>query len=98
MTVKLLAIDPYDCGCTECIIGEYVPLKYATDDNIADLLSGRLDDHTYEGSLGVGVKYRTERDGGTLRLVVDEVLVVYRHHDGEVKTWEPDPYRAGLVK
>lgn len=42
----LIAIDPPGCGCTECIIGQYVPLNHATPENIAAMLSGQLSNHT----------------------------------------------------
>lgn len=46
ITSKLLAIDPYDCGCTECITGDYKPLVSATDDDIQALFLGIVSDHT----------------------------------------------------
>ena len=42
----LRAIDPYDCGCTECITGVYKPLVSATDDDIQALFLGIISDHT----------------------------------------------------
>jgi hypothetical protein len=100
--MRLLAIDPFDCGCTECGNGEYKPLYLATDDDIADLLAGRLRDNTYEGSLLVAVNYRTERNRNSrMQLVVDSVTVTLNPDFGYVtyeKTWNPDPYRAGLAK
>lgn len=97
---RLIAIDPWDCGCTECIIGEYKPLAHADDDDIADLLAGRLADHTYEGCLEVSVSYRTERVNNRLKLVVDDVTVTLSKDYGYItydKEWHPDPYRAGLA-
>lgn len=95
MTVRLIAIDPWDCGCTECGIGEYVALRFATDEDIADLLAGRLHNNLHEGTeLVVSTTCRTEGDG--LRVV--SMKVSYTHWDGEEKTWTPDPYRAGLIK
>lgn len=44
--MKVLAIDPPDCGCTECITGEYVPLIDATPRQITDMLAGRLGNNT----------------------------------------------------
>jgi hypothetical protein len=35
-------IDPPFCGCTECILGEYVPLNEATDDQVWKMLVGSL--------------------------------------------------------
>lgn len=99
---RLTAIDPWDCGCTECILGEYKPLAHATDDDIADLLSGRLRDNTYSGELEVSLTYRTEKDSNSrLRLVVDTVTVTLSKDYGYItydKEWNPDPYRAGLAK
>lgn len=42
----LTAIDPTGCGCTECLIGEYVPLDKATDTDIQRLFRGELRDNT----------------------------------------------------
>lgn len=95
MTVRLIAVDPWDCGCTECIIGEHVALWSATDENIADLLAGRLRNNLGEGTeLVVSTTCRTERD----RLRVISVQVSYTHWDGAEKSWTPDLYRAGLAK
>lgn len=44
--IKLLAIDPHDCGCTECLTGEYVPASQATDDQIQQLMLGEIRDNT----------------------------------------------------
>lgn len=41
-----IAVDPPGCGCTECIIGLYIPLDQATDEQIAGALIGALADHT----------------------------------------------------
>lgn len=98
----LIAIDPWDCGCTECGTGLYKPLAHATDDDIADLLAGRLRDNTYEGSLQVSVSYRTERNSrNRIQLVVDEITVTLNPDFGYItygREWTPDPYRAGLKK
>lgn len=99
--MKLIAIDPWDCGCTECITGEYKPLSQATDDDIADLLAGRLRDNTHANSLVVGVLYRVDRDRNSrVKLVIDSVKVTLNPDYGYVtysKVWEPDPYRMGLA-
>jgi hypothetical protein len=43
---KLVAIDPYGCGCTECLVGEYKPLDYATDEELIAMILGELANHT----------------------------------------------------
>jgi hypothetical protein len=97
--VKLIAVDPWDCGCNECGWGEYVALRFATDENIADLLAGRLRNNLNNGTeLDVTTTYRIDSTGRHTVMRVESVTVTYTHHDGETKTWEPDPYRAGLVK
>lgn len=99
--MKLIAIDPWDCGCTECMTGEYKPLAHATDDDIAELLAGRLRDNTHEGSLIVAVLYRMDRDAESrVKLVVDSVEVTLNPDWGFItyeKVWNPDPFRAGLA-
>jgi hypothetical protein len=47
---RAIAIDPPACGCTECIIGLFVPLDRASDEQIAGALVGALGDHTGDGS------------------------------------------------
>lgn len=54
-----IAIDPPGCGCTECITGEYVPLDYATDQQIADLIRGEIHNNVGDG-LKVTVSARVE--------------------------------------
>lgn len=41
-----IQIDPPDCGCTECIIGMYVPLDSATDKQMRKMLAGKIRDAT----------------------------------------------------
>jgi hypothetical protein len=40
MTLRF--IDPADCGCTDCLTGEAVPLGRATAQHVKQLLEGRL--------------------------------------------------------
>jgi len=49
------AIDPPGCGCTECLIGEYVPLDEATAFHVRLMLRGMMHDNT-------GMEF-TYRDG-----------------------------------
>lgn len=41
-----IAIDPKDCGCTECITGEYVPLNFASQRKLAAMFLGRVANNT----------------------------------------------------
>ena len=41
-----IAIDPPNCGCTECITGEYIPVVDATPRQITDMLAGRIGNNT----------------------------------------------------
>lgn len=92
--MKLIAVDPWDCGCTECMIGEYVPLRQATDEQIADLFAGRLHNNLNSGTeIQFEILYRTEN--GTMAPV--EVTARYEHHDGQTREWSPDLYRMGLA-
>lgn len=92
--MRLIAVDPWDCRCTECITGEYVALREATDDQIADLIAGRLRNNLNTGTeLDVTVTH-TVRDG---KLSPVYVTVRYEHHDGQTREWAPDLYRCGLA-
>lgn len=46
-----LAVDPEGCGCTECIVGEYVPeerfILSASSADLRDFASGKLGNNTY---------------------------------------------------
>lgn len=53
-----LAIDPVGCGCTECLVGEYVPIERATSEQVLALAKGEIGDNT---SQIAHVQY--ERDG-----------------------------------
>ena len=44
---KPWAIDPVGCGCTECIVGEYVPQEWADKSAWLRVLMGDIDNHTY---------------------------------------------------
>lgn len=48
------AIDPRTCGCTECIVGFYVPAnEWFRSANAADVqafITGEVGDHTYESN------------------------------------------------
>lgn len=92
--MRLIAVDPWDCGCTECITGEYVALRMADDEQIADLIAGRLRNNLNSGTeLEITVTHAV-RDG---KLNPVGVTVRYEHHDGQSREWTPDVYRCGLA-
>lgn len=41
-----IQIDPIDCGCTECLTGEYVPLNKATEAMIDRMIAYEIGDAT----------------------------------------------------
>lgn len=53
----ILAVDPTGCGCTECIIGEYVQYdiweKKATAADVAAFLTGDVRNNTYDSTLEI---------------------------------------------
>ena len=61
---RVVQIDPVGCGCTECIVGEYVPLDQATDEQVAAMLRGELSDATGE-RFDVSVIVTAEYSGRT---------------------------------
>jgi hypothetical protein len=95
VTVRLIAVDPWDCRCLECTTGEYVALRFATDDDIADLLAGRLRNNLNSGTeLEISVTHAVQSG----KLTPVHVTVKYEHHDGQTREWTPDAYRAGMAK
>ncbi|WP_114906802.1 hypothetical protein [Ornithinimicrobium murale] len=42
-----LAIDPRGCGCTECLVGEYIPAQSATREHLRLVATGRMRNNTY---------------------------------------------------
>ena len=37
-----VAVDPHGCGCTECLIGQYVPEERATPAQLVAVLTGEI--------------------------------------------------------
>jgi hypothetical protein len=83
---ELCAIDPTDCGCTDCITGYSKPLRSATARDIARMITGNLDDRT-SGAFTVRfdmdpAKGRTEQDGfhgSVLHALPVQVTVAYQY-------------------
>ncbi len=46
MTGRPNRIDPYGCGCTDCIVGWSKPLEAATDAEVLLMLRGGVDNAT----------------------------------------------------
>ncbi|MFG2847422.1 hypothetical protein ACGF12_30280 [Kitasatospora sp. NPDC048296] len=85
-----IAIDPPDCGCTECIVGEYVPLREASEDQIAQMLRGELRDHT---SVPFRVSARWELyDPHPDSQHLVSVQVIADLWNGTTLTWDVTPY------
>lgn len=43
---RLLAIDPEGCGCTECLIGEYLPMEHMEGKHVLAMSLGLLVNNT----------------------------------------------------
>ncbi|MEV4116317.1 hypothetical protein [Nonomuraea sp. NPDC049695] len=84
------AIDPPDCGCTECIIGEYKPLAYADDGQIAALIRGELRNNT---GLTFTIHVTYELEPGQSLPAAMPTEVTARAGD---RTWTFDPYLLGF--
>ncbi|MFD5610497.1 hypothetical protein [Kitasatospora sp. NPDC127060] len=83
---RLIAIDPADCDCTECIVGEYVPLRSATEEQIALMLRGKLRDNT-STPLRVSAQWELYGPRPDEQHLVS-VQVVAELWDGNVLTWD----------
>ncbi|WP_433513841.1 hypothetical protein ACQP2T_61555 [Nonomuraea sp. CA-143628] len=90
---KLIAIDPWQCGCNECMEGMYKPLREATDQDIGNLLNGTLRNHTgitldvtavLGAHVGTGENLRTVHVG-------HEVIVTCQYG-----SWTVDPHLLGF--
>lgn len=53
-----IAIDPPGCGCTECIIGQYKPLDESTQEQVVDMLAGRIGNNLHEEAVEIEVTVR----------------------------------------
>jgi hypothetical protein len=65
------AIDPPGCGCTECIIGEYIPWQHATPGMIRDLVAGYIANNTDQRHW---VEYEVDEDDDWHQKLVSEYL------------------------
>jgi hypothetical protein len=43
---QVTQLDPYGCGCTECLTGESVPLNQATDEQVLAMILGEIGNAT----------------------------------------------------
>lgn len=70
-----IAVDPVGCGCTECLIGEYIPYDkwstQATVDDVNNLLSGSVGNNTNRPSFQIAFKSSLPRE---TYQTMDEVL------------------------
>lgn len=63
---KILAIDPTGCGCTDCIVGTYIPLNAATKDHVQAVMLGMISDNTgtrWDIAERADRQYRVTADG-----------------------------------
>ena len=58
---QVMAVDPFGCGCTECLTGVYVPLHYATGEQLVAMILGEIENHT-----GYGLGEFQVLDNGTV--------------------------------
>jgi DNA-binding PadR family transcriptional regulator len=77
-----IAIDPYGCGCTECLTGEYVPLERATDAQLAAMLRGEIRDNTNTGELEITVTIRSAYDDSFKRELDPALLGININREG----------------
>ncbi|MFI7448123.1 hypothetical protein ACIBQX_11550 [Nonomuraea sp. NPDC049714] len=90
---RLLAIDPWDCGCTECLTGEYKPLRMASASDIAALLCGELAGNT-SATFQVEIRYEVRPDSdGPLSKAAPTAATV----SCDDRTWTLDRYAARAV-
>ncbi|TMR92569.1 hypothetical protein [Nonomuraea basaltis] len=90
---RLLAIDPWTCGCTECGEGTYKPLREAAPEEIATMLTGDLRNHTgitftMTATIAAAIPY-----GGTLRTATTEHEVII---SCEYRSWTVSPHLLGI--
>ncbi|MET9396168.1 hypothetical protein [Kitasatospora sp. NPDC002965] len=81
------AVDPHNCGCTECILGDYVSLREATDRQIALLLTGQLGNNTGT-EFRITVQWSLSGDFRPGPPTVESVLVTADLWDGPTLTWD----------
>lgn len=92
--MRLRFIDPVDCGCTGCIIGEAIPLSRATQRHLAQLVTGELKARcTLEVTVTVDVTMSADvlrqvagsaREGTALRYGVTNLLHEAHKWNGHV--------------
>lgn len=78
----VLAVDPNGCGCTECLIGEYVPFErwvaLATPGDVKALMVGDVKNNTYDYLRNITVmgayEYSDRDTKDYLVHVLDELL------------------------
>jgi len=82
---RVIAIDPSGCGCTECMVGEYVPLDQATAEQVVDMLAGSVRNNTCR-DLRVSLVYTLGNGLDMSQAVLVEVQLA-EGEDGSPLVW-----------
>ncbi|MFI6637144.1 hypothetical protein ACIBI7_50385 [Nonomuraea fuscirosea] len=91
---KPYAIDPWECGCTECIIGEYKPLRYATVEEIAKMLTGAIGNHTsitFSVTIAIAADIHPDETLNTAHASCEVIVSCDR------KSWTVPPHLLGFT-
>lgn len=72
-----IQVDPPGCGCTECLIGQYVPLDRATSEQVIALLCGELGSGLSPSDLQLRVKIQFAGWGARWASMSEDELVAH---------------------
>ena len=91
------AINPYDCGCTECLVGEYVPLHRMDVDHLRAVVMGDLAWHVgYIAS--VDVSYRNYDIEVRFRVYNDVYRTLYVPYDSVFTSTKFSEFIVGIAR
>ncbi|MFJ4680570.1 hypothetical protein [Kitasatospora sp. NPDC088783] len=84
----VFAIDPPECGCTDCGNGTSVPLNAATDAQVAQLLLGHLANNTSQQFLVRVTTTLPDSDDATFATVAETRIEATTAHTGWERAWD----------